>query len=369
MSDRSFDSAVVGSVEDAVIATAVRHLAMKSQPAPLQSAPPRLEAFLSRPPGLRNNHILPSQVEFAEQLEKEIAERAPIHGPVVRPTDRNRRLRVLIYEDDPGEVNRTDTQTPASILGSDIIYKSPTQSHAALRDPNANVPSMERTSRFGVVAAEISEQDSYIANQDVLSEYHFDRRSFSNFSQRTSGTGSAKSPKRSIRHFSFTSHRNRSVDELSIVLEQGVGTAASTPSKSSVRRSRRTTFGRPISSSSRKTSATHPAHDPAPPMPIFPSASLFSHSFPRRSLEPVSPVSPLRIRKSLASQPRPPIPAFPEAASHIPLPQTPNILERNIHNTGPPGMKRARPLPTAPIPNNVGGSPEDESLGSPKPQL
>ena len=369
LSDHSFDSTMIGSVEEAIIATAVRHITITSQPSfiPPKSAPPRIEAFAvpsqsapahstqtqSTPAQWSGGHILPSQVELAEQLEKEIAERLPIPGPVVRPADHNKKLRVLIYDDDNDQPDLPDSRTPASILGSDIIYRSPTQMNVSAGDNR--VSSNGRRSTFGVLAVEVPEHESYITNQEILSEYHSDRHSFSITSHRTSGVGSLRSTRHSTRHFSVTSHRMKSMEELPSVPEQGNTFAPSTPS--SMRKSRRTTFGRPVSSSSRRTYASFTPQEPVPPMPSRPSVFLSPLSIPRLTFDSLSPIEPLRVNKHSPSHLRPPIPPFSvESELGQPVPSTSAVDSPDEPIAGPSSQKLQRPLPSAPIPDNVGGS-------------
>jgi len=379
MTDRSFDSAIIGSVEEAIIATAVKHIAMATEPMAMvspHSAPPRVESFVSRPPGLRTGHILPSQSEFAEKLEKEMAQRAPVLGPVVRPVNRDRRLRVVIYDEDESEESALDPYTPGSILGSDIIYRSPVQSYSPIANMNGQ-PTTERSSTFGMMAVEVPQQDSYVANQDIPDHYSA-QRSFSIMTHRTGSTGS-KSPKRSTRHFSITSHRNRSVEELPIVPEGIAGIAPTTPSRNSTRRSRRTTFGaRPVSSSSRKTTTMHATQEPVPavpPIPARPLLKISTTSLPVPTLELPS-ISPLKIHKHLPPHLRLPIPSLlpddarpapssPQSAHadyrspihKLPIPPSPksahaDLRPKNIINIVEP-WRRIRPLPVAPVPDNV----------------
>ena len=360
LSDRSFDSDILGSVEDAIISTAVRHMTASSDPMllPPVSAPPRIEAFSSHPPGARHGHILPSQVEFAEQLEKELASRNPGHrGPVIRPTDFNRRLRVLITDDDSRISNPADAHTPGSIIGSDIIYRSPVQTRNRATFGTDKPP--DRNGTFGVLAVEVPEEDSYIATQDILSEYYPDRRSFSIISHRTTGAGSMRSTKHSTRHFSVTSHRRSPMDELPSVPERGNGDNPSITS--GVHRSRRTTFGRPVSSSSRRTNATHATHELVPPVPQRPSIFLNTNVLPRQNFDALSPVpvEPLRIHKSAPRLPNPmfsPMVITPSVTS--PAPSTIDT----IATIGTNGVRRPRPLPHAPIPDNVGGPDLNEDI-------
>ncbi|TCD69679.1 hypothetical protein EIP91_006696 [Steccherinum ochraceum] len=384
MSDQSFDSAMVQDVEEAIIATAVRHAAMSSQLslAVPHSAPPQMEAIFAKPPPrsnsdgpasptskVRHGHILPSQVEFAERLELELAARTPVGGPVVRPPGRDRKLRVVVYDDSFDESENVDATSPGSILGSDIIHRSPVQSHPpAIGD--TSTPRNERPSTFGALAVEIPEQHSYLANQDEFTGPQSERQSFSIVSHRTNSISSLQSSRRWTRHFSITSHRKRS-DELAAVPEQGNVASPSTPSKGSVRRARRTTFGRPISSSSRRTFRIHtPVEGPAPPMPTRPPIHLSVPIRTRPSLElpSISPldISPLKMHKSSPSPLRPTPPSFPADTYFPPLPSGPiptssSVLLGSQPNwSSTPSSNRIRPLPVAPVPANVPGSAASE---------
>ncbi|KAH8105848.1 hypothetical protein BXZ70DRAFT_1036536 [Cristinia sonorae] len=343
ISEHTFNSAMAQSVEEAIITTAARHISRSAFPSILvpQSAPAYIESHATRRLG-RLNHILPFQSEFAEMLEREMAEKAAalVSGPVVRPAD-NRRLRVVVYDDETnfkGE-ERPNPRTPISFVGSDIIYRGSARSQG---DTGQTLPSIERSP----------------SDEHIVSEYYIDRHSLSVVSHRSSDVGSSKS-RRSTKRFSFASHRNRSVDELSVVPEWGQSTPTST--RHSHQRTRRTTFGRPVSIWSRKSSTKRTpegAHQLIPPVPNLPPLALTmpgnSLSTPTPSFDYLSPISPLKMRQLPA--PRLPLPPTPpgyiqQVAGSVPLPPSPPsaTLREDIRN-GTPGVKRPlRPLPITPM--------------------
>lgn len=293
----SVDTGMIGSVEDAVVLTAVRSLPSPQTPLFPHSAPAR---FGDTAPSRSKRHILPSQSLFVEELEQE---QPPETGPRVRRPAAHTPMTIVVHHDESDESASPGEPTPGSaVFGSDIVQITPglrrADARASIADPRESIIYSPRDS---MSAPHSGHRDSTTSTQYVVSpsEYSPEERRFSALSRRIStgrtsflGRDALKSPWRSISRYSFASARTKSREELP-TLPEGEASDAASASHRTTRSRKRTTFGQISSKRAGKEPAylTSPREpdETVPPLPTSPLPPLILSPGRIRAL-PVPPM-------------------------------------------------------------------------------